>query len=149
MKEKRLVACLSIAAMLSAGTKSSLGACPAVEVGQGEANVRTLEHQRAPLPDASPIGFKSLLTLQGNHARGFGVLAFSPDGTMLAATRYRAGEENPDVAIWHVQKNNLLHVVQCGDDGVDSMFTGIAFVPPGDRLVGGRVSVGKIGRAHV
>jgi WD40 repeat protein/serine/threonine protein kinase len=85
------------------------------------------------------------LTLDGPTRRGAGGpgpmrVAFSPDGTRLAATFWGRGEEGPDsageVKVWDAATGNELFVLR----GTSHAFTDVAFSPDGRRLASTAVS---------
>jgi WD40 repeat protein len=141
MNAVQWVVCLSAAAGLCLGSESSFAEPAPAERRQAEEKVRMLDHQRAPLPDVPPIRFNKVFTLEGTDRRSFGILAFSPDGKILAATRVRF-HENPDVCIWDLRKRKLLHVLRHRGD--IEHISAIAFVPPGDRLVSAHLHLNKV-----
>lgn len=107
-----------------------------------EEGVKPLDHQTAPLPENRPIGFKKVLTIEGEGRRGLMMLAFSPDGKILAASRAEGGQKH-DVTLWDVYERKLLHVLP-HTDNTRHRVAAIAFVPPGDRLVTGCWNLNKV-----
>ncbi len=105
-----------------------------------EPGVKPLDHQALPLPENPPVRFKKLFTIQGTAKLGLFILAFSPDGKVLAVGRW--GNEIPDVTLWDVKRRKLLHVLPHGRD-MNQNITAVAFVPPGDRLVTGYWTLNK------
>ena len=105
-----------------------------IEPFPGEPGVKPLEHQASPLPENPPIRFRKLYSLAADRPpRIIALLAFSPDGKILAASREE--DQYPhDVTLWDVQKRRLLHVLPHPDEERDPIGA-MAFLPPGDRVV--------------
>jgi WD40 repeat protein len=143
MRTLGFLTCLWLAGAVALGAGPPASESTGAEKSTGHENVRRLEHQMAPLPDEPAIRFTKLFTIEKLHdGQGFRLLAFSPDGTILGASR-RGGYRSHDVTLWDVQKRKLLHVLPHTDD-IEHSIGAIAFVPPGDRLVTGCHNLNRV-----